>query len=165
MKELTGEKFNSLRVLECVGKRHKYNVYRCLCDCGKETVVRSSYLRSGHTKSCGCLSSERAAKHLHSRRGKVSSTYITWRSMQARCLNPNHKTYKDYGARGITITPRWLGLNGFQNFIADMGERPLGMWIERNDNNGHYTPDNCSWATPKQQRANQGHSFVLPMAA
>jgi hypothetical protein len=170
--DLIGSTFGRLTVLGLAEKTGRYTKAKCRCECGAESVVRFSFLVNGHTKSCGCLARESfdprvglIVKHGHAKRGRITATYITWRAMLTRCLNPNYKQYKDYGGRGISIDPRWLGPSGFQNFIADMGERPVGTWIERNDNDGHYEPDNCSWATPKAQMANQRRRYVLPMAA
>ncbi len=79
-------------------------------------------------------------------------TYSTWSCMRQRCYNPHHPNYKHYGAKGIKICDYW---EDFENFLSDMGERPLGMSIDRINNDGHYTPSNCRWATPKQQLLNR----------
>lgn len=81
-----------------------------------------------------------------------SPTYNTWASMKQRCLNPNSPKYRLYGGRGITICDRWLK---FENFLADMGERPPGLTLDRIDNDGDYEPGNCRWATSTQQIANR----------
>src|SRR5215510_2760970 len=84
--------------------------------------------------------------------------YKTWRSMKERCLNPKNPSYKCYGGRGIKICERWLS---FENFLADMGDKPLGLTLERKDNNGDYTPENCYWATAKEQARNRGTNRYL----
>jgi hypothetical protein len=95
-------------------------------------------------------------KHGHNKRvngkSKQSKTYQCWRNMLNRCRNPNIPAWKNYGGRGIVVCERWLK---FENFLADMGERPDGMQIERGDNDGNYEPGNCLWATPKQQIRNR----------
>ncbi|TGT76145.1 MULTISPECIES: hypothetical protein [unclassified Mesorhizobium] len=123
----------------------------CRCDCGKEIAVRASKIKSGHTRSCGCLKSEetskRFLKHGHSAGGRISPTYQTWENMLHRCLY-----HTEYAGRGITVCERW---KSFANFLADMGERPKGLTIERKNNEGNYEPGNCKWATYSEQNSNQ----------
>jgi hypothetical protein len=155
-KSLAGQVFGRLTVIEQYGSRQGRVNWLCRCDCGTLHEAVSHALTSGHTKSCGCLKDERntstAHTHGHARRKTgLSPTYQSWRGMRTRCTNPNVKSYKDYGGRGIQICERW---KDFGNFLADMGERPDGRTLDRKNVNGDYEPNNCQWATRKEQAMN-----------
>ena len=92
--------------------------------------------------------------------GKCPPEYDAWRQMKARCFNTNHRHYKDYGGRGITVCIRWR--HSFPNFLSDMGKRPSKKHsIDRIRNNGNYTPKNCRWAIDKIQNNNTRKNRVL----
>lgn len=131
----------------------------CLCECGRKFFAWKQSLATGNTKSCGCLRNTRtktvAAEYdqpYSMRTHPLNALYNRWATMLDRCLRPESANWKNYGGRGITVCERWMR---FDNFLADMGEPPAGMTLDRVNNDGNYEPGNCRWATPKEQRANQ----------
>lgn len=124
--------------------------------------MQGDSLTTVKTRSCGCLIGnglpktwEVARKHGHASGGCLTPTFRSWSAMHTRCYNPRYDDYPSYGGRGITVCTRWSGKDGFQNFLADMGERPNGTSIDRfPDNDGNYEPGNCRWATRSQQMRN-----------
>lgn len=153
--DLTGRRFERLVVLEPAGHRGKKRLWRCACDCGGEIVTMGENLRENRarrTRSCGCLHRDRITKHGHMGRGAASPTYRSWLSMIQRCTNPKVAGFDGYGGRGIRVCLRW---RSFENFLADMGERPDGRSIDRIDNDGDYERGNCRWATRSEQQRNK----------
>jgi hypothetical protein len=153
--DLTGRKFGRWAVVSRSEKgMPKYVYWNCRCDCGVEKAVEFSNLTLGKTQSCGCLSRERATSH-----GKAKSkTYCIWVAMLQRTTNPNCMSSKNYLDRGITVCDRWLQ---FENFLADMGEKPPSLTLERLDNEQGYHPGNCAWASRGDQARNKRGNRLL----
>lgn len=157
--DLTGRRFMRLKVVEFAGRDvHGFLLWNCICDCGNSFVTTGNALHKNRAPSCGCLKKERMKKqflvHGHARKGDMSRTFRSWCNMHARCSYRKNKTYLiNYINRGIVVCERW---NSFENFLADMGERPsLKHSIDRYPNNdGNYEPSNCRWATQKEQCQN-----------
>jgi hypothetical protein len=153
-----GERFGMLTV---IGEAKKIGQYRALnlrCDCGRTAIVRLNNLRRTvwPVRSCGCQQ-DRARDELGDNRRKhgrsKTTMYMTWGSMKSRCENPKNRSYSDYGGRGIKVCQRW---HLFENFLADMGERPTDKHqLDRIENDGNYEPGNVRWATRREQVRNR----------
>lgn len=154
-------RFGRLLVLEPAKQPSRRSpLWVCRCDCGNITNCTSAELRYGHTKSCGCWKSyiARILKLTHGM--SKTPTYLCWSSMFQRCLNRNRNSYKDYGGRGITVCERW---KSFENFLADMGEKPADKTIGRINNDGNYEPSNCHWETIKEQCRNRRNTVYVEL--
>lgn len=149
---LIGQMFGRLSVIEEAGKnKRNQTLWKCQCMCGNQPVVIGGDLRSGNTKSCGCLHIEKLTTHglYHHPLRPV------YDNMKSRCLDKNNKTYKNYGGRGIKICERWI--NSLEAFIEDVYEGyEKGLELDRIDNEGDYEPNNVRWVTHKQNSRNRG---------
>lgn len=156
----TGEKYGRLTVLEhspnLPGAKDTNARWLCVCECGKTKIVYGQDLKRGKVVSCGCWNQEKRTTH------GMSRTHVNsvWRQMRDRCKNPNNPSFHNYGGRGISVCERW---ESFENFVADMGDRPEGFEIDREDNNGNYEPGNCHWISKQRNLNNKRSSRILEL--
>lgn len=158
---MIGKVFSRLEVISELAKVGYIRKFECKCSCGNLTTVSLPSLTQGKTRSCGCLRKEtvsiRRTKH-GATKSDLKSTFTIWVGMRSRCTNPKNARYHVYGARGITIDPRW---SEFSNFLSDMGKCPEGYSIERSDNNKGYNKDNCYWLPRDKQALNRQDSINI----
>lgn len=161
---LKGRRFGRWRMISYAGVRRvgrsTKRFWNVRCACGAEREVALSALKSGLSKSCGCLKSELASKarHMVTHGMTKTRTYHAWISARMRCENPNDKDYARWGGRGIRVCKRW---QKFENFLSDMGEVPTGLSLDRIRVNGNYCPSNCRWADDDQQANNRRSNFNI----
>lgn len=156
--DITGQVINQRLVLGFAGHRNAHRYWHTQCQlCGRVAKVEGGSVK---LSSCRCLSVEKTVKRSRTHGMSKSPLYAVWRTMVDRCHNPNQKSYPSYGGRGIKVCLRWQ--ESFENFYEDMGERPSDDHsIDRKDNDGDYTPENCKWATRKEQTAHTRNSKLL----
>lgn len=156
---MIGQRFGRLIVTAQAERKNGYVMWECTCDCGGTIVVRTGNLKYAITSSCGCLRRENTANLRRTHGRSKSSIHNTWCLMKERCANQEDNYY---GGRGITVCERWL--HSFENFLADMGERPFpGAQIDRIDNSKGYSPDNCRWSTRKENGRNKRNNVILTL--
>jgi hypothetical protein len=152
-KDITGKVFGRLTVLSLAGKNnHRVLMWNCICSCGKKTITCGTSLRSGNSKSCGCLRLENTINANTTHGKSKTNLYKVWTSMICRCYVKTDANYSSYGGRGITVCDSWK--TNYQNFLDDMGEPAIGATIDRIDNDKGYYLENCRWATRVQQQRN-----------
>jgi hypothetical protein len=158
---MIGEKFGRFTI---IGASERKGYWICCCECGSQRIVREFHLKTGHTRSCGCLKrdliSSARTTHGHTRNYKISSEYHSWIAMVRRCYRPKHETFSYYGGRGITICDEWQ--NSFASFIEHLGLKPSPLHtLDRIDNSRGYEPGNVRWATKKEQMRNRRNNHRL----
>lgn len=162
--DIEGERFGRLvAVSRTDRKRNGSYLWICDCDCGERTEATVKELHSGNTRSCGCLKAEKISMvnyvHGKARTNKKPRLYSVWVGMRQRCNDQNHKSYKDYGGRGISVCAEWNDFQKFESWAVSNGYDPDAAYgectIDRINVDGNYEPSNCRWATSAEQAVNK----------
>lgn len=162
--DITGQRFGRLVVLgQAPAGPNGRTRWRCSCDCGAEVVVGSAYhLKSGNTRSCGCLHKDSARERHLLHGGKGTRLYNIWKNARQRCRNPKSPDFYLYGARGVRFSTEWDDFSAFRDWALSHGYTDE-LTLDRIDPDSDYSPENCRWATWLEQRHNQRRSKgVMP---
>lgn len=162
--DITGKRFGRLTAIRCTRRGAKgigVTMWLCVCDCGKEKIIQSAHLVNGSSKSCGCLQRE-IAKTVNTKHGiKGTRLYDIFENMISRCYNPRCPAFSDYGGRGIAICDTWLqDRQLFFRWAQESGYTDE-LSIDRINNDKGYSPDNCMWASSKQQNRNRRSNVFI----
>lgn len=162
VEDISGQRFGRLTAIKYAGKsKGKQTLWECRCDCGKTVVVHQQNLKSGHTSSCGCYNSEVASGALKTHGLSGTRLYTIWHDMIYRCYNDNHRSYKDYGGKGIIVCEEWKDdFEAFRNWALQNGYKD-NLSIDRIDSDKNYCPENCRWATNIQQANNTSRNLIF----
>ena len=166
IKNLIGQKFGKLYVKEFVGTENSHALWRCVCKCGNEKVMSSKNLLTNNVKSCGCLKNKGYEHGDSVKNGHKERLYKVYKSMIGRCYYPNSPNYKNYGARGITVCDEWLhSYDSFKKWAMENGYDPNSKkyqcTLDRIDSDKNYCPENCRWASMKEQLNNTSQNVWI----
>lgn len=151
---MAGKRYGRLVVIERAGSRRKRALWKCRCDCGNFALVTGDDLRTGGTRSCGCLGAERRVEANVKHGYCGTRIYRIWKGMLARCRNKGSTDFKWYGAKGVSVCEEWLSFENFKNWAFSNGYTE-SLTLDRVNVYGNYEPSNCRWATVSEQNANR----------
>lgn len=158
--DLTGNRYNRLTVMSRTPNHKGKVTWLCQCDCGNTKEIAGASLVAGNTQSCGCLAKERSSAASKKHGGLDTRLYRIWRNMKSRCHCPSAAKYHNYGGKGIDVCNEWIDFTGFRAWAMGNGYSDE-LTLDRIDGNGDYCPDNCRWATFKEQNNNTAQNHIL----